>query len=103
MKMRSDYTNSPVYLRNFGPDKLHEAQEAAAATTTPPCPFCGTEAVFLLGNLWGKNYAAIQCPCCGVCTDKVFMGFNQITGETLTVSDVFARLAEVWSRRPTKT
>lgn len=100
MRMRSDYTDSPVYLKNFGPDKLHEAQEAAAATTAPACPFCGTEAVFVLGNLYGKNYAAIQCPCCGVRTSQVFMGFNQITGETLTISDVFTRLAEIWSRRP---
>ena len=99
MKLKDDYKDSPTYIQNFGYDLLAEAEAAAEQATSPDCPFCGKQGVIVLGNLYGKNYAGVQCSCCGIHTTPVFTGFN-LSRKALTITDAINVSVKAWSRRP---
>ena len=102
MKLRHDYKTSVKHLEAFGLSQITEAEECAANTPLLTCPFCGSEAHLLLQWIYTKNCVSLECSnlhSCGIRTRHFFIGYNQMTGETTSISEAIESAAGAWNQR----
>ncbi|BDF68192.1 hypothetical protein CE91St43_21640 [Oscillospiraceae bacterium] len=99
-RLKHDYSVSAPVVDAFGGLKALEAvRDQVKGLDLPPCPFCGGEAVFVLGTMYTTPSVTVECSHCHGRTASVGPSYDYFTGTQTSIHDAVNDTARRWSRR----
>lgn len=99
-QFKYDYMREKHVIKYVGGSEVLEAAKAQVeALELPPCPFCGSEAVVVLGQMYGSPVASVECSHCHVRTVPIGPGYDYLAQEVRTMQDSICGVARRWTMR----
>lgn len=99
-KLKYDYaTTGHVVGALGGLEALEAVKTQVEALNLPACPFCGGEAVVVLGSAFGQPTVAVECCRCHIRTISFGPSYDYVTETMRTMHDSINTAARQWCQR----